>query len=548
MGLGKSKLLYLANSRFLEFLQVFEELCSHTFLHFIRQFYCLFFSIFHNFRLYSILTSRKNIKISARRKGAIHVDYILAVSIFLIFFALTIQYVTDYFSTVKETTTIADLRSESLSLLGAADRSFDPSTWPQIVNGSNDLVLLMHLNNDTLDYSGKGNNATINNGVNCSASVVGRFFGGCSFDGADDFINLTSFHSNLTAFTIEAWINAKNVTNTNQQAIVSKDRSDSRSFMLSIANTANCTNKTKVERAGSDIICGNTIISPNVWYHIAVTSNGTNYTLYVSGSSDNSNTSTELPNLADAWLIGQRNLADADAEQFNGTIDEVAIYNSSLSASEIREHYQQGLNRIGLRTETFRFIVFVNNTKPNLVNTSENASAQTLVNELVRLNLSTFGFGGIDYNSVVIYNETSNQVPFQINGSNITFSANVTVNASRQFTVYFDDDSLFGEKSQAVITQNDNLTETFLPAERISLLQYEKLVQLNQSNYTNVRNTADMESNFRIKLIDADTNATFIDYGGTIPRKGNIIALQRYAVFQNSTAGIRNGRLTIQTW
>lgn len=481
------------------------------------------------------------------RIGATQVDYIVAAGIFLIFFALSVQYITDYFASVKDVADVVMLRSQAISLLSAADRDFDPPTWPQVVNGSNDLVVLLHFNNNTLDYSGKGNNGTINNGVNCSAAVTGRFFSACSFDGIDDFINLTTFHTNLTAFTIEAWVNVKNVTNADQQAIVSKDRSDSRSFMLNIANTESCANKTKVERGSSNLICGNTVISPNVWYHIAVTSNGTNYTLYVNGSNDNSNTSTELPNLADAWLIGQRNLAGADAEQFNGTIDEVAIYNRSLSASEVREHYQQGLNRIGLVSPAYRFVVVVNNTKPYLVNTSENASAQALGGEIVRINMSAFGFTNIDYNSVMVYDANNTPRPYQLGGSNITFNASVAVNESVQFTVYFDDDSVF-PPANSTIAGASNLTEIIQPVEKISVLQYSKLRHLNEANYTNIKNTADVERSFSIKVYDIDDNTTFMDFGGSVPRRGDIVALQRFMVFQNSTAGIRNGRLTIQTW
>lgn len=485
-------------------------------------------------------------------KGAIQVDYILAVSIFLIFFALTIQYTTDYFSTVRETTAIADLRSEGVGLLGIADRSFDPPTWPQIVNGSNDLLLLMHLNNDTLDYSGKDNNGTAINGTNCAPSVQGRFFSGCMFDGINDLIEISAagiFNFSTNDFTVATWVKYNNTLG--EQIIIEKwNLTGGPGWTLT-----KLTNNTYrfggcSGGSGGEKLCVDGVpsaVANNTWYHIAVTRTSNNFSMYWNGDPLTSSNFSDSLNTTQPVRIGRRD-AESQGLFMNGTIDEVAILNRSLAATEIRELYQQSLIRIGLRTDAFRFIVIVNNTKPNLVNTSENATALTLVNELVRFNLSTFGFSGIDYNSVVIYNETNYQVPFQINGSNITFSVNVTVNASRQFTVYFDDDSLFGEKSQNVVTEVDNLTETSLPVERISILQYEKMLQLNQSNYTNVRNTGDVESNFRIKLIDYDTNATFIDYGGTTPRKGNIIALQRYAVFQNSTAGIRNGRLTIQTW
>ncbi len=485
-------------------------------------------------------------------RGAVQVDYILAVSIFLIFFALTIQYITDYFSTVRETAVIATARSEAVSLLSIADRNFEPQTWPQIANISNDLVLLMHFNNNTLDYSSKGNNGTAT-GANCSASAAGKFFSGCSFDGADDYVNVPDSDSLdiTTAITIEAWVMFKGAGSNDFNAVIAKQAAASSTNGYSLFvynNTRRVLFAVNATIGSNNYIVSTNAVADNGWTHVAAIYNGTHQLMYLDGILDSTETtsvSAIITNTQPLYIGGQ---VGSSYRYFNGTIDEVAIYNRSLSASEINEHYQQSLNRIGLRTEAFRFFVIVNNTKPNLVNTSENATALNLVNELVRFNLSAFGFAGIDYNSVVIYNGTNHEVPFQINGSNITFSANVTANASRQFTVYFDDDSLFGEKSQNVITDVDNLTETFLPAERISVLQYEKLRQLNQSNYTNVRSKADVESSFRIKLTDADANATFMDFGGDVPRKGNIVALQRYAVFQNSTAGIRNGKMTIQAW
>ncbi len=490
-------------------------------------------------------------------KGAVEIDYILALSLFLVFFALTVQYVTDYFATVRESAAVATARSEAINLLGIADRAPEPAGWPQISNVTNDLVLLMHFNNNTLDYSGKGNNGTALLGTNCSASVVGRFYSGCSFDGVNDYVDAGSDASvKPDAFSIAFWVKMTTTSGVNP-AVGWSTGTTPNIYMswggglparplvyMGVGNYKDFSNTTS---SGASLYDGN-------WHHVVFTMPGSGQTdvenskMYVDGTEQGAgplgSASTGTQSAKGGLLIG----GSMNTAYFNGTIDELAIWNRTLTASEVNALYQQGLSLMGLRTDAFRFTVLVNNTKPNLVNTSENATALDLVNELVRFNLSTFGFTGVDYNSVTIYNETGNQILFQINGSNITFSVNVTANASRQLTVYFDDDSLFGEKSQNVITDVDNLTETFFPSEKIYVMQYEKLRQLNASNYTHVRNTADTESSFHIKLADADTNATIIDYGGTVPARGNIVALQRYAIYQNSTAGVNNGRITIQVW
>ncbi len=495
---------------------------------------------------------RKNDVFLNGTKGAIEIDYILALSLFLIFFALTVQYITDYFTTVREGTAVAAARSEAMSLLGIADRSPEPAGWPQITNLSNDLVLLMHFNNDTLDYSGKGNNGTASGGVNCSHSITGRFFGACSFDGANDYVNVTdSVPLNFTTsnFTLSAWI--KISSGTGSRDIISKGGSGNtdKGYWLIVNGDdgieAGLTDGSVTRAYGSS---SSAVVDGN-WHHVAAVFNRNgNLIIYIDGEADGTPASiTSEGDVSSAYMLAVGRLSSSGAEYFNGIIDEVAVWNRSLSAGEINGLYQQRLNLLGLRTGAFRFIVVVNNTKPNLVNTSEDALAVGLANETVTFNLSAFGFSGIDYNSVSIYNSTDGQLPFMINGSNITFRTNIAANESQQFTVYFDDDSAFGEKSQE-ITGVNNLTETFFHVEKIYAVQYEKMRQLNASNYTNIRSTADTESNFHIKLSDADTNATIMDYGAAVPRRGNIVALQRHVVYQNSTAGVNNGKITVQTW
>ncbi|MBI2076721.1 MAG: LamG domain-containing protein [Candidatus Aenigmarchaeota archaeon] len=486
-------------------------------------------------------------------KGATQVDYILAAGIFLIFFALTIQYITDYFAGVKDTADIITLRSHAINLLSAVDRNFDPPTWPQITNNSNDLVLLFHFNNDTLDYSGKGNNGTSVNGTNCSPGIEGRFFSGCSFDGINDFIDIGKavYDPGPSAgLTLSAWVKA---AGTSAQTILSNNDGSGAYYILNIRDggtirlglyESDCGDYTFIQVNTTDTI------TAGAWHHIAgvMDRSTTNAYIYIDGALKKTLSIPELDSMScsgNDLEIGREDAGTpAGSSYFNGTIDEVAIYNVSLSASDILNLYQQSLNRIGLRTDAYRFIVVVNNTSTYLRNTGANVSE--IIGELVRINMSTFGFANIDYNSVVIYRNNT-ILPYQIDGSNITFNTTVSLNGSVQFTVYFDDDSVFPPQN-STIAGTDNLTEIIQPAEKIPVLQYSKLRHLNETNYTNIKNTAGIESSFSIKVYDIDDNTTFMDFGGSVPRRGDIVALQRFALFQNSTAGIRNGRLTVQTW
>ncbi len=489
-----------------------------------------------------------------RDKGATQVDYILAAGIFILFFALVVQFITDYFSGVKDTTDTMSLRSQALGILTAADRGFDPAAWPQLTNNSNDLVMLLHFNNDTLDYSGKGNNGTATAGANCSAAVTGKFFGGCSFDGVDDYVDAgtgESVHFSSGEITVEAWIKitAYKAEASIYPGIVSNYGSTATTggYLLSLSGT-NQDNKTFFFlRQNSTIfesVFTNEALSTGVWHHIVGLRDASNVMkIYVNGVQQTYTTiyTGTFPSTTNLYF------GKYSSNYFNGTIDEVAIYNRSLAASEILSHYQQGLNRLGFRTDAYRFTVIVNNTKPYLANTSENATAQELDGELVKINMSAFGFANIDYNSIRIYDTNNTPRPYQLDGSNVTFNASVAANESVMFAVYFDDDSVFPPANSAIAGAN-NLTEIIHPVEKIPVLQYFKLRHLNETNYTSIKNTAGIESSFSIKVYDIDDNTTFMSFGGSVPRSGDVVALQRYVLFQNSTAGIRNGRLTVQTW
>ncbi len=209
------------------------------------------------------------------------------------------------------------------------------------------------------------------------------------------------------------------------------------------------------------------------------------------------------------------------------------------------DNWTSSPDRLGLQTYAYRFYILVNNTQPYLINQSQ--PVIDIANELVSFNFSDMGFTGINYNSTVIYNESRSIVPYNISRSNITFRTNINANTTQWFTVYFDDDSNFTDTSTS-ITGSSNLTERIYPAERVSVLQYKKIRQLSNSNYTTVRNSADIKNNFNIKIVDAGDNSTFMEYGGAVPRRGNVIALQRFIIYQNATAAIKNGKMIVQVW
>ncbi|MBI3190092.1 hypothetical protein HYZ41_00135 [archaeon] len=204
---------------------------------------------------------------------------------------------------------------------------------------------------------------------------------------------------------------------------------------------------------------------------------------------------------------------------------------------------QETLYRMGLTTKANRFEIAVINNASFLINSSH--SVANLVNELVSFNYTTMGLRNIDINSTEIYSGSS-EVQYQIDVDKVTFKTDINANAMKIFQIYFDDDSNFTSRSTSV-TGNNNITETIYPIEILKLIQYKQLQALNNSDYATVRDTAGT-GEFLLTLTDTTTSETFFTYGAEVPRSGDVVAMQRYVLFQNSTGGIRNGRLLAQAW
>ena len=217
-----------------------------------------------------------------------------------------------------------------------------------------------------------------------------------------------------------------------------------------------------------------------------------------------------------------------------------------LSIAE-REHVfsgQKNISRIGIYTQAYRVTVIVNNTQPYLVN--QTGPLVNLINEKIVVNYTALGFSSINVNSTTVYNENGIMLPYNIDGDTIIFNTDINASTHKIFTVYFDDDSNFTASSSAISGIN-NLTERIVMLQETPVIQYKKLLQLNETVYDYTKNITGVQ-NFRLTLLDIKTQTEFFSYGGLTPRKGNIISFQRYMLYQNSSAGVNRGRMRVQVW
>ncbi len=198
--------------------------------------------------------------------------------------------------------------------------------------------------NYTKDFSGYGNDGRLmkfDNGGNPPVNnfTAGKIGNALKFDGVNDYINVPTSSSlnppnNFTEFTMSGWIYMKGM-----QPFFQHPWGPGHYYTFYISPNSSTlafkfTNIGGVQetRAFQDI-------SQNQWIHLAATYDGSNIRAYVNGTlkyTEPASGTLYVPS-NQPFIIG----ATASNNNFwNGTIDEVRIYNRSLSADEIATQYQ----------------------------------------------------------------------------------------------------------------------------------------------------------------------------------------------------------------
>jgi parallel beta-helix repeat protein len=226
------------------------------------------------------------------------------------------------------------------------------------INGSSIAVLNLPFESSnesatfTKDYSTLHNNGTV---IGPTFTEQGKIGGAYLFDQApftDNFlINVSSRPSleNLSRFTVELWINASQIVA--PTVIMSKQRQGgvgpgpgNPGFKIGFLQTFICSFgkigfQTKHYDGSLTSVCSDAAISTGKWILIDAVHNGTNLILYVDGvrqaataTTDGNATYNHVPVSIGACI------ASCFENSFNGTIDEVRIYNRTLSAAEIVRH------------------------------------------------------------------------------------------------------------------------------------------------------------------------------------------------------------------
>ena len=163
-----------------------------------------------------------------------------------------------------------------------------------------------------------------------------------NFDGTNDYLDIgtvSELNGSISAVTLSAWFNFSGTYHNDKNLVLSGGSSDSDRFYFQQLSA------TALRYGSSSGFDDFTIptVSSSTWYHMALVHNGTSASAYFNGSPSSSNPQTvtaPTANYGTALKVGAYYTGSA---VFGGLLDEVSVFDSALSASNITSIYNSGV-------------------------------------------------------------------------------------------------------------------------------------------------------------------------------------------------------------
>ena len=164
-------------------------------------------------------------------------------------------------------------------------------------------------------------------------------FIGCNaldFDGVDDNINFQDNFNVTGAFSLEIWVKPE-LTSANIQTILSKRETNNQidGYDIRLVNNTISFNWNN----GQSLVAPHQLTT-NIWHHIAVTFDGTTYTLFIDGIQMNTvNGAAPITNTVDFILGAMEETIVTPTGQdlyFDGGLDEFRVWDVALTQDQIR--------------------------------------------------------------------------------------------------------------------------------------------------------------------------------------------------------------------
>src|SRR6266702_2805264 len=191
------------------------------------------------------------------------------------------------------------------------------------------------------DIGSQAQNGTLNGGITLGQAglLTGDSDTAELFDGRTGYIDTPSEAIGAT-FTLEVW---GKTTVDARMALVAQGTSDllTITYYLRVGSTTQAANSGSTSASGVYQETTSPVAPLTGQHHYVLTYDGTNLTYYFDGTVFSQTTVSGTPSsLINHTMIGR--MGDLTSQNWSGTLDEVAIYNTALSAGQVSAHYTAG--------------------------------------------------------------------------------------------------------------------------------------------------------------------------------------------------------------
>jgi hypothetical protein len=196
------------------------------------------------------------------------------------------------------------------------------------------------------DSSDNSNDGTLTGGPvwTADSSPLAGGGGSLKFDGVDDYVSVDNDASlkPTSAIAISAWIKCDNPSSGTFRYIIDQDSPNysGKGYSLYFSTNNSLYFTTRSTAANVSSILGT--VDGN-WHFLVATWDGTNQKVYLNGVlKDTDPRTSNIEYRTDNYPFTVGTKSQSSDFYFNGSIDEVRIYNRAVSAEEVRYHYNKG--------------------------------------------------------------------------------------------------------------------------------------------------------------------------------------------------------------
>ena len=208
--------------------------------------------------------------------------------------------------------------------------------------GDEKLWLCPSLDDSADDISGNGNHGTYNGGMGTVADTSEGGSRCYDFDGSNDYISISAIGA-LTSWSVSAWCYF-DATGTGRTILTNDQSGWNDDVLIGISpegsifqpvNTISATHQDSNNQVRTTV-SDSTTASTGTWYHLTITSDGSDLKCYVDGTLENT-TSRAGADLT----FGNNNIylgndpENTGSRRLDGRLDDIRVFDRALTTSEI---------------------------------------------------------------------------------------------------------------------------------------------------------------------------------------------------------------------